>query len=36
MARAKAKPSPRKSKKSGLKNKKRVQENNVVLKKCKA
>ncbi len=35
MARAKAKPSPRKSKKSGLKSKKRVQENNIVLKKCK-
>jgi hypothetical protein len=35
MARAKAKPSARKSKKSGLKSKKRVQENNVVLKKCK-
>lgn len=35
MARAKAKPFPRKSKKSGLKSKKRVQENNVVLKKCK-
>jgi hypothetical protein len=35
MARAKAKPSPRKSKKSGLKNKKRVEQNNAVLKKCK-
>lgn len=36
MARAKAKPVARKSKKSGLKNKKRVANNNSVLKKYEA
>jgi hypothetical protein len=36
MAKAKAKPSPRKSKKSGLKNKKRVDQNNLILKKYTA
>lgn len=36
MARAKAKPSARKSKKSNLKNKKRLAENNAILKKYKA